>query len=306
MLKRPREMLLLAEDLLFEATENKAISVIMAATLAVTLFSSGSFFLHWVDRLDAADKAEARKGWITKTGRVVKARPLRSQYGHVSRDALVQYRDRSGRLQFIRIVTDQRHDRGDRTTVWIERSSGKPVVEADVVNGPGGYAHPAYYDVMGRQYMALILPFLVTILAAFVSAVVGIISAAIKRAYRPLKRTTPARILRALLRLGGRGIRRARDEVALRWEFWRRRKRLHATPAYRMARRLQAELARMDPTPRVIDARRRANELLTNVLDRDNAPRAEEISGTIDAIKEDIELDIKAREQALAELAQAE
>lgn len=62
----------------------------------------------------------------------------------------------------------------------------------------------------------------------------------------------------------------------------------------------------MDPTPRVIDARRRANELLTNVLDRDNAPRAEEISGTIDAIKEDIELDIKAREQALAELAQAE
>lgn len=93
-----------------------------------------------------------------------------------------------------------------------------------------------------------------------------------------------------------------RDEIKLRWEFRRRKRRLNAAPAYRLAHRFQVELARMDPTPQVIEARRSANELLTKVLERDNT-RVEEIAGTIKMIREEVEDDTTARQQALAELA---
>ena len=109
----------------------------------------------------------------------------------------------------------------------------------------------------------------------------------------------------ALMKLAWRkvrlAIRRTTDEMKLRWEFRRRRKRLRATAAYRAVRRFQAELGRMDPTPKVHQARRKANELLTAVLDRDNT-RVEVINGTIDEIRKDVDLDARARREAHEEL----
>lgn len=106
-----------------------------------------------------------------------------------------------------------------------------------------------------------------------------------------------------LIKLAGLGLGKIGDEVKLRWEFFRRRKRVRPSPAYKMVRRFMAELARMDPVPPVLEARRQANRLLTQVLVRDNQPRVEEITGMIEAIRDDVRLDIKARQLAHEELA---
>lgn len=101
------------------------------------------------------------------------------------------------------------------------------------------------------------------------------------------------------------------DGIKLQWEFHQQAKRINATPAFKAARRFQAQLRRMEPpkgiTPpeNLVRAKHRANELLTKVLERDYV-EVTYVEAQIAEILQGVESDISTRKDALEDLKQSE
>lgn len=242
---------------------------------------------------------DARKIWHTKTGTITKVSEVKGDSPQTAfRMAVLSFPNFSGHNQTKEVPMSYTVEPGDKKPVVVGKKGGV-WIDSDLNNKGLNPRNPA--NDIGVILSFVVVPILIGAIVGSVSwMVMMFLAMAVIKFYRMFTRP-------ALFKVAGIKIKRftrsLMDEVKLRWEFTRRRRRIRLSPAYKQVRRFQAELARMDPTPSVIAARRRANELLTKVLDRDNE-RLEVINGLIDVIRQDTELDLEARRQAHEELAE--
>lgn len=269
----------------------------IAITLGILV--AVAWCVYWIEFNPNSMQIQAAKDWQPTTAVVTAVSDVKGDTAYEAfRMAKLEYSDYNGVRRSKEAPFSYEVATGDiepmlvgkNGGIWVENQIDRPL------DNP--------LDVSDSDHIfmvALIMPLIVGLLAWGVSwlllfAIVAVFFWAVRLLTTPI-----------LFRLIGRTVRRTylrcRDEIKLRIDFFRRRKRIRPSPAYKLVRRFQAELARMDPTPSVIAARRRANELMTAVLERDNQ-RVEVIDGVIKEIRGDIDLDLKARKLAHEELAE--
>lgn len=246
----------------------------------------------------------ARKIWRNSTGTVKKVSEVKGDSPQTAfRMAKLSFPDFNGRPKTKEVPMKYTVEPGDKKLAVVGKR-GSVWIESDLDRSGTNPLEPS--NTLGLiMTVSIIVPILIGVIIGFASWVIMLsliraINLAASWIYRLFTRPALSRLAYIKVK---RFMRSLMDETKLRWEFTRRRRRIRLSPAYKQVRRFQAELARMDPTPSVISARRRANELLTKVLDRDNE-RLEVIDGLIDVIRQDTELDLEARKLAHEELAE--
>jgi len=213
--------------------------------------------------------------------------------------ANVSYRDYYGRPKTARVFLPPQVKKGQpeklgvsrQGSLWVKDGVGPSAPDNGSGNTPWAGKAP-WYDLV---------PLVILVIAALLgSMVILIIVATVTRQdWKQRPASLPLLAVRRLRQAAWKWL----DASKLQWEFWRRRRQLRPTPAYKAVRRFQQSLARKDPIPSVIQARRRANEVLTEVLKRDHEPSLEVVNGTLDHIMKDAQLDRQFRHEATVELA---
>jgi hypothetical protein len=267
----------------------------------VGLAAVAAWFFFWIAVYPEDGYQKARAQWSITTAHVISVGEVRGNNAwNAYRVAELSYKDFYGREQVLHNVLLPYATRvGQREPMEVSRS-GATWVQNDLNRAEQNPRYPEFPSLSEMMLGFFFIWVAVGIGAGFLAwFVLSLLFAAGAKARSSLARQSLVRLVGLMIK---RVVRRVYDEARLLWEFYRRRKRLRATAAYRMVRRFQAELGRMDPTPSVIEARRKANELLTKVLERDNQ-RVEVIAGTVDEIRNDVDLDTEARQQAIEELA---
>lgn len=279
-------------DRILENIKNIAMTIGLLAAIA--------WCIYWLGFNPNSQKIQAAKDWQRTPALVSQVSEVQGDSAYNAfRMATLQFSDYYGAQRTVEVPMRYETSIGDTKSVLVGKNGG--VYVGDRL---GSYENNPL-DVSDKDHWLMtvfvIPPLIVGLLAWGASwlllfAIVALFFWAVRLLTTPI-----------LFRLIGRTVRRTylrcRDEIKLRIDFFRRRKRIRPSPAYKLVRRFQAELARMDSTEKVIEARRKANELMTRVLERDNQ-RVEVIDGVITEIRGDIDLDLKARELAHEELAE--
>lgn len=264
----------------------------------VFVFTTAVGIAFWV-HLGASTEQNAQKVWRSTTAEVIRAYDPPGGISGSYRIADLRYADFYGKEQTVSNV---------ELPAASNVGSQEPIaVSSDnrlwIKNNLREFKPDPRHIGMQTLLVFVVIAIVTSLIAGFIATVIAmILVAGVAQLFVTCWRffTKPA-LMQLTLRKIKRTIGRIYDGIKLRWEFYRRRKRIRPSPAYKLLRKLQTELARMDPTPTVITVRRRANAILTRVLERDNE-RIEVIEGLIEDLRQEIDLDRKARRQAHEEL----
>lgn len=269
-----------------------------AAVLIVFTLTAAVGLAFWV-HLGISTEQHAQKVW-----RETDAEVIRSDYPNGGMDsyyrvASLHYRDFHSRRRIIHNVSMPRQTHvTDKEPIQVS-VDGRLWIKNNLDKSTTDPRHISWSMRIFFGIIAIITSVLAGIVAIFtLRGLITLIAGLLARVWRFF--TKPA-LMQLALRKIKRALGRAYDSIKLRWEFYRRRKRIRTSPAYKLVRRLQTELVRMDPTPTVIAVRRRANTLLTSVLERDNE-RVEVIEGLIEDLRQEVEEHLETRKQALEEV----